>query len=292
MKVENKVYMTLRQLIYITSFLLPNIAFLIIPSPYAFNDDLSFIDKTIIFSIYMIPTILFLFCIKEIKIRKKNIIKRKFNINIVKEEFLIIILILYSIIIGIYLSKNQFFYISVPIILIAIELIFIKIFNFFYLYDDLYYLWKYKKVKRLSENELKSYNKWEGFSTSLITIILYFIFILIPVSAPLIYFNILNFNLITVVTFIIVCSIFFISQEPFQQILDCKFNSFIKCQGVCVNYGQSGKGVGGYHTIKILEGYNKEITFSSKSCIFRTGEKVMIIIGVHSNKVIGFYKIV
>ena len=79
---DNKIYITLRQFIYIASFLLPNIAFLIIPSSYAFDNDISSIDKIIIFNIYMIPTILFFFCLREIKKIKKNNIKRKININI------------------------------------------------------------------------------------------------------------------------------------------------------------------------------------------------------------------
>ena len=200
----------------------------------------------------MIPTILFFFCLREIKKIKRKIIKRKININILREEYFTSILVIYSIIIGMYLFKKQFFYISIPIMIIASEVFFIGIFNFSYSYNNLRYLWKHKEVKIIGENELKRYNKWEGFISSLITTILYFTFILVPLSAPLIYFNILNFNIITSMLFIIACSIFFISQEPFQQILDCKFNSFIKCQGTCINYGQSGRGTGGYHTIKIL----------------------------------------
>lgn len=85
---------------------------------------------------------------------------------------------------------------------------------------------------------------------------------------------------------IILCSIFFIIQEPFQQILDYKF---INVKGLALIMDKVEKGL--EDTIKILEDNNKEITFNSKNYIFKSGEKVMLIIGVHFNQVIGFYKV-
>lgn len=287
---KNKKYITLSEYIYLISFILPFIAFIIIPSPNALDNNLSFIEKIIVFIIYMIPTMLFFFCISEIK--KNNKVKKRINMYILKKHCIEFLLFFLNGIVGIYLIKENFLYIGIPILLIALELIFIRYFNFTYYYKEIYNNeLKDNKYNRLDIEELKKYNKWDGFLSSIMTGFCVFIPILVLMGMPLSYFNILGFNIITTIVYLILYVIIFILIAPGPQILDCKLNSFVRCQGTCIGYGQSGKGVGGYHTVKLSENNNQEITFSSERPIFRNGENVLLIIGVHSKQVIGFHKV-
>lgn len=59
--------LSIKDSIYLFNFILPNIAFLIIPSPNSIIPSLTLIGKGLVFLLYLIPTFLFIRYIKKMR---------------------------------------------------------------------------------------------------------------------------------------------------------------------------------------------------------------------------------
>ena len=276
MKNKDKIYNGLTYIIVLYGMMI---------SFYLITLNLGYISKIIIFLIYISPTIQNLYFLKIISIKKY-----KFSLIDIQKCILECILMILGITSSIYFFyiDKFFIYVSIPLFLASIEIFYIQLIKTAYLKQKPTIEYNVSLKNIITLNELKKYNKWNGFLNSIISSILFFPFILVPLAMPLNYFNILGFNIETFLIYLLTCILIFFGQTPFQQILDCKYNSFVKYKGSCIEYKEGGKGVGGYYTIKILDN-DIEVTIDSKNNIFRKNEIIIVIFGSRSKQVIGFH---
>lgn len=278
----------IKSFIYIFNFLLPNIAFIIIPSPNSIIPSLTLMGKGLIFLLYLIPTFLFIGYIKKNKISFNEFKISDFKFKALKKVRSSFIVFLFSIVVGIYLLSNEFWYVGLPIIFMAIELIICIILDFkVYIEKQLNLDIMFEK-QQISLEELDKYDKWKGFKDSIIGTLAQSICIITLLFLPKTYFN-LRFD--TTYRYLIYCVIFiyiFIDGIPFEQILDCKNNSFIKAKGICSGYERPTKGRVGHHIVKIV-GLDMTLSLDTGEEVYENEQVVTVIFGLHSEQVIGFY---
>lgn len=283
--------LSIKDSIYLFNFILPNIAFLIIPSPNSIIPSLTLIGKGLVFLLYLIPTFLFIRYIKKNEISFNNFKISGFKFKELKEVRSSFIVSLFSIVVGIYLLFNEFWYVGIPIIFMAIELIFCIILDFKIYIEKQLNLDIIFENQQISLEELDKYDKWKGFKDSIIGTLAQSICIITLLFLPKTYFN-LRFD--TTYRYLIYCVIFiylFIDGIPFAQILDCKNNSFIKAKGVCIRYEKPRKGRearAGRHIVKIV-GTDMTLPLKTDEEIYENKQVVTVIFGFNSKQVIGFY---
>ena len=151
---------------------------------------------------------------------------------------------LLSIIEGVYLLLNGFWYVGIPTIFMSIELIFCIILDFKINREKQLKLDIMFQEQRISLKELEKYDKWKGFYSSIFATLIVSILIMIPLLYPLLYLNLVPNMIYPYLIFCILFIYIFIDRMPYPQILDCKNNSFIKAKGICIGYEQPGKGTG------------------------------------------------
>ena len=122
--------LSIKDSIYIFNFLLPNIAFLIIPSSNSIIPSLTLIGKALVFILYLVPTFLFIGYIIKNKISFNEFRISNFKFKDLKGVRSNCMFFFLSIIEGVYLLLNGFWYVGIPTIFMSIELIFCIILDF------------------------------------------------------------------------------------------------------------------------------------------------------------------
>ena len=274
--------------IYIFNFLLPNIAFIIIPSPNSIIPSLTLIGKGLVFLLYLIPTFLFIRYIKKNKISFNEFKISNFKFKDLKGVRLNCMLFLLSIIEGVYLSFNGFWYVGIPTILMSIELIPCIILDLRKKNEELLILNTLLQEYPISIEELERYDKWKGSYTGIIWTFIESIIIIEPLFLPQIYFNLMPDTIYPYLIYCILYIYLFIDGIYYPRMLDCKNNSFIKAKGICISHEGVGKGVGWSYVVKIV-GADMTVSVNTEKRIFTNRQVVTVIFGLHSKQVIRAY---
>ena len=280
-----KIYKTLNDIMKICSFILAIISVQIISNIHFQQSDLPIVNKLIIFTIYMVPTILFILSILEFK--KSNCIIKHPNIYDFKNIRVEYILFLFIGSIAIYILVNKYYFLGIYILLLAIEIIYMGFLNSAYLYKILVNPWDI--AHRVRIEELGKYKKWRGFLYESLFSSITSLFIIIPIISLLVNWDLFGFNIITIGVVVVSFILYALNDRSFKQILDVKFNSFVKYEAKCIKRECSGKGTGGYYIVKVKDAYNIELSISFKDINLKEGQTINIIIGEKSHKIIDYY---
>lgn len=278
-------YKTFNDFLLLASFALPTVGFLMTPKLNPFNNNnITIIGRFIVFLIYIIPTIVFILAIIELK--KSNYNKSTFNISDfkgIKPEY---IRIIFSFSVGVYFLLKGLYYLGIPILLISFDLLIITILNIRYCNKLIYSPWD--NENRVSLEKLSKYNKSKGNASAWTEAIILAFPVVIVTSFPLLYFNVIGFNLITVCVYTLSLLAYFITTDAYKQTLDNKYNDFVEYRGKCVGYNSPGKGTVCVHIFEVFNTEDKRVTISSSKPIFKKGQVITLIIGMRSEKVINY----